>query len=889
MYKRIEFSSVGDLGRTFAEAIDITPRGGGLEKIAGQKHPEVERYLRTLRPDPRYQYVLMTPMGAFEYWGMNVNGDVFPELALAFDMYGRQDPMEVARKLEERWLAPFGKRIPPGNYREFGHKTFLQAERYRHHVNKDPSKSYGGIVLSVYNPTMHRVEVIVRHDREKAKRVGAEEIICDLDEGKPRQISMGCKVPFDVCFRGDTLIKTARGMRPIAALEVGDRVYTREGTLRSVTQTYERDFDDAMVTLKVDGTLPLTLTRNHPVFVIPKKQVRDCQGSTSASCTTCGQGSLRVQERAAEDVQLGDYMVTPICTEGGQSFGPSLAYVLGVYAGGGSRIRQRRGCQRDGEYVLQGLQFSCEAEDPHLDRLRGAIAELASNELNTYDEGDKKAVSVRVCDQELAKIVTEAVPGTAREKRLAVWLSDQDDRLAFLAGLVDSYGHYNAEKGCARIVCTSKALLLSAWHVALRAGLHASLESYTAVNGFSGEPVEVYQLFLPVTSTAALQAYSSKVRDVPEKRARHNGFFYEISGTTYYCRAVTAVASEDDACKVYNIAVDESESYIAEGLAVHNCTKCGHISRTPRDYCSHLRMGMGSINADGSINGAVNFFPRFFDLSDVFVPAAKESGVLMKVASARGATKTSATNKKADIKKELLPNTGKPSVGDVSNCEPDLPMSKLHGIELGDLLSTLSSLGIILKPHEFQHTMLHRMGLGRYGDELNRRRMVFRPRHGSSHMSLSSGRFLPRLAEMLSGMLGDRSGFRPHLPRRVIRVTVLRAEPPPARKEAPDSEPLRKVAEAYDTYRKSLRGLPGLIDVAVRDHPGYYSRHFFSELLTDSMEKMAGPTHGSFLSTSLVPVYVYSAYRNSVEEAPPHWELPVATHSPARALIAPTL
>jgi hypothetical protein len=517
MDKRIEFSSVGDLGRTFAEAIDITPRGGGLEKIAGQKHPEVERYLRALRPDPRHQYVLMTPMGAYEFWGMNVNGDVFPELALEFDMHGRQDPVEVARKLEARWLAPFGKRIPAGNYREFGHKTFLQAHRYRHHVNKDPSKSYGGIVLSVYNPTMHRVEVIVRHDREKAKQVGAEEIICDLDEGKPRQISMGCKVPFDVC------------------------------------------------------------------------------------------------------------------------------------------------------------------------------------------------------------------------------------------------------------------------------------------------------------------------------------------------------------------------------------TKCGHISRTPRDYCEHLRLGMGSINADGSINGAVNFFPRFFDLSDVFVPAAKESGVLMKVASARGSTKAAATNKKADIKKQLLPNTGRPSVSDVSNCEPDLPMSRLHGVEMGDLLSTLSSLGIIMKPHEFQHTMLHRMGLGRYGDELNRRGMVFRPVSGSARMSLSSGQFRPRLAEMLSGLLGDRSGFRPHLPRRVIRITVLRAKPAQAREEAPDSEPLKKVAEAYGAYRRSLRDLPNLLDVAVREHPGYYSRHFFSELLTDSMEKMAGLTSGSSLSPSLVPLYVYSAYRNSADEAPPSWELPVASHSPARALIAPTL
>ena len=66
MDKQVEFRSVNSLGRCFAEAIAITPRGGGgLEKIAGERHPDIDNFLRTLRRDPAYQYVLMTPMGAF--------------------------------------------------------------------------------------------------------------------------------------------------------------------------------------------------------------------------------------------------------------------------------------------------------------------------------------------------------------------------------------------------------------------------------------------------------------------------------------------------------------------------------------------------------------------------------------------------------------------------------------------------------------------------------------------------------------------------------------------------------------------------------------------------------------------------------------------------------
>ena len=197
--KRITFNTHGD-GDVFAEVIDTSSLGGeGLAKIAGEMHPKVSQFLKQLKPDPKYQYVLMTPMGSFEYWGMNVNGDVFPEISLSYDYTIRTDHAKVAAELEKRWLTPHGQFLPPGDWSKFGYRTFEEALRYRHHINKDPSISYGDIVLAVWNARMHRVEVVARHDREKAKQVGATEIIDDLDNGKPRQISMGCRVKFDVC------------------------------------------------------------------------------------------------------------------------------------------------------------------------------------------------------------------------------------------------------------------------------------------------------------------------------------------------------------------------------------------------------------------------------------------------------------------------------------------------------------------------------------------------------------------------------------------------------------------------------------------------------------------------------------------------------------------
>lgn len=510
--KIIEFSTQDRLGRCFAEAIDITPRGGGLTKIAGALSPEVAIFLRELKPDPKFQFVLMTPMGAFEVWGANSNGDIFPEISLSYDKL-KDDPLPVALELEKRWLSQFGLKIPPGNYSEFGHKTFLNALRYRHHQNKQPEFSYGDIVFVTWNPSMKRVELIVRHDREKAKKVGAEDIIRDIDDGKPRYISMGCKVPFDVC------------------------------------------------------------------------------------------------------------------------------------------------------------------------------------------------------------------------------------------------------------------------------------------------------------------------------------------------------------------------------------TRCGHISKTSADYCDHLRLAMGTVAKDGKVVGAVNFFPRFFDLSDVLVPAAKESGVLRKVASEGGGHRV--IMKRATIEKDVLPNVERRSLNDTCAAEPSMPREMLRGPDLAKLLTTMAMLGMVAKPSEFQYGMLNRMGQRGLADELADRHQVFAPSEPLSSSAPSADDYSPNLARLLAPMLGDRSGFYPHLPARMLRITIIKAQPV-EEEEIVDPPVLKKVAAAYAGYRASLRHLVPALELVVERDPEYYRSNFFGGLMLDTMAKTAS-AHMLSLSVPPPAMYLHGAYSRRYSETPEHWLLTANPHSPARALLQPVL
>lgn len=162
MDKLLLFSGKSDRG-IFTYVLDTEHTH--LVKTAAQYHPEIANYINSAKKIPGKTQILLTALGAGEYWGCNVNGDYFPEMALSH----------------------FGE--------DYGYKTFeYNAKIYKHHINKDPKASYGHVALAVYNPQYHRVELIVILDNSSAP-----EIVERIENGDYPEWSMGCRVPYDVC------------------------------------------------------------------------------------------------------------------------------------------------------------------------------------------------------------------------------------------------------------------------------------------------------------------------------------------------------------------------------------------------------------------------------------------------------------------------------------------------------------------------------------------------------------------------------------------------------------------------------------------------------------------------------------------------------------------
>lgn len=216
--KRLIYLPTDDYGQALVYPVHHATTA--IDKLASRQNllAKVADYIANIKPDPYHRHVLINALGSGEHWGSNKNGDFFPEEAL---MHEGDD---------------------------YGYKTFLKAGAYKHHINKDVSKSAGKVVLAEYNPKMHRVEIIVKFGMDKDP-----DLIKMADQGVLFPVSMGCKVPSDFCsicgHESKTVADYCDDLRDGGMNEIRS-----DGKIACAINRYPKFFDISRVIVGADRT-----------------------------------------------------------------------------------------------------------------------------------------------------------------------------------------------------------------------------------------------------------------------------------------------------------------------------------------------------------------------------------------------------------------------------------------------------------------------------------------------------------------------------------------------------------------------------------------------------------------------------------------------------------
>lgn len=304
--------------------------------------------------------------------------------------------------------------------------------------------------------------------------------------------------------------------------------------------------------------------------------------------------------------------------------------------------------------------------------------------------------------------------------------------------------------------------------------------------------------------------------------------------------------------RTFNPAIHEHEGIaILEYHKKHGGIPGLHITR--KDYCKEMLESPNKILDSGIRIFVYNDFTYFFDISFVFVGADKTAKAMMhivkrayysfapneKTASVQVSNmekeasqepdleqglqemflgKTAKELKKAEIVKQVPSNFAPKAVSMITPHEEDLPESLIkrlrHGHDKNTLLSTLSGLGIILKPQEYESCCscscpCHSKGVSSC------------PVNTTDSPSLDPMMFDPLLARLCMNIFRNRSILSPVADQRAMLVIRIHGDG-----EEKKTEELKKtsshkyimppkLAQAYTSYRESvmdyLKEIPTLI------------------------------------------------------------------------------
>ena len=187
MRKIIDISDRFPTGEfTVQPAVLVGRNGRPLREQLSKTASEATDYIQAVQPKPGHTIILVLALGSYERYSLNRNADGFNEAPYKVG----QRPLcgHDACYDPEGWVAQ--KDVIQAHYKSFEEHGHV----FAHHQNSDPAKSIGDVMKAFWNPTMHRVELLIGVDNAKAPDIAER-----LADGKYPAVSMGCKIKYDVC------------------------------------------------------------------------------------------------------------------------------------------------------------------------------------------------------------------------------------------------------------------------------------------------------------------------------------------------------------------------------------------------------------------------------------------------------------------------------------------------------------------------------------------------------------------------------------------------------------------------------------------------------------------------------------------------------------------
>lgn len=492
------------------------------------------------------------------------------------------------------------------------YKSFEGVPFFSNHDNQNVENARGKIIFAEWVPAEKAVYTIAYVDREAFPH------ICrGIEEDYVSGVSMGA------ISGGSKILMADFTEKNIEDVKAGDVVISHTGNSNKVKMVHNEFLGKQMYSfdLMTYHKSPL-FTNDHPILTIDKEQMQEVRkialnvaasnqyerrmGKTDE---TIGQDTWRSAKydadfKQAQNVCVGDYFLIPskFKLQEGHSEDKDFNYVVGAFLGDGYLKKDKKG-------EFEAVSFCLGLDDLELaDKLTKILKKYTNAEVCSTICPERNGLYLNFYDRKLAKKFYDLTGTGSKDKRIKFDIKHIEDAVALINGYLDTDGCVVKNKddnesksdnkfGGTQISSANIGLLEDVQSLLIALGCISRISKMDRVPGKNSiVKINTTEYTLSIGNNASsLFTESIKLANYGIRNAEikaGKSFITTIDNRNYMVCPVKTIEMIEYNEPVYDLTVECDESYVADGVAIHNCSVeysicniCENRAEKVDDYC----------------------------------------------------------------------------------------------------------------------------------------------------------------------------------------------------------------------------------------------------------------------------------------------------------------
>jgi len=347
------------------------------------------------------------------------------------------------------------------------------------------------------------------------------------------------------CFPKNTqVLMSDFSTKNIQNIKIGESVFTHNGNIRKVTNTFIRNYQDDLLNIRIKGLYnSIIATKEHP-FLTTRGWIKteDLKRTDKVLIPLIRNKNLQLKTKLELETNKG------------------FLWLLGFYLAEGSL-----GNQKSNRTMIT---FSIsQKETEYANKIIRICKELFDTTFHIYKKKSSFAMDVRGSNIELRNLLEELGGQYCSKKRLAQHLMfiRPSLQLEILKGWLDGDGCYTRKRVITG-VSISETLITQMYRILLRNKIKSNLYKRNAYKNHQ----EAFEI--RIYGTEINKVYDKKLKEGSQYFGKKKSSFIRSYGKDFLKQKIAKIEKiKNKNIRVYNLEVEDDNSYIVENVAVHNC------------------------------------------------------------------------------------------------------------------------------------------------------------------------------------------------------------------------------------------------------------------------------------------------------------------------------